>query len=234
MTDWKALIRDGKAEEIDFGPEEFKDMHFNVYALPPDKNVATLPQVSKHKIFKKNTLGASNATAYNNRALRYLFYVYDVNSPYARFFENIIQRKAIVADFVFGLNKDNEFNKSVLAIMENKNKVFNSMVIYFCISISNKSSYYQYVVYQEKFYRMLEQLRVGSDDVSIKNLQFYEDQLKKLSKSIFADDDNYSLADEFYSYLKSQDLKLRPEDIADVLDRLEDPFKGEEFDNESE
>jgi hypothetical protein len=142
---------------MDFKPEDFQHLKYNVYAVPQDKEIISVfSELSRFPEYSKE----SGLDA--NKVLRYIMYAYDRKSPLLAE-KNLIKRKMLACKLSgFELAKDGKYPAEVESMIKGENQAVNRMIICFCRN--QKSAQYSLLISgMESFYDNLSQLATPSD-----------------------------------------------------------------------
>jgi hypothetical protein len=114
-----------------FEKGEFLKLKFNVYAVAQGKDLLQkFPLLSKIKSF------TDYAEADRNRIIRYIIYMYDVESPFIKRFQKIEDRQreaAILSGFDVNKHKDR-----LRDLYSNKDESTNDMIVDFIVELNNR------------------------------------------------------------------------------------------------
>lgn len=179
---------------MELNAEEFKKLQYNVYELSPDKSVIkSFPELSRYPEFSDSLLTVLD----RDKVIRYVILCYDKRSPLLGE-KNLIKRKKLAVEIAgFEMQKDNNYDESVLSMMRNENKIVNRMIVRyvrnqadtrFALLVSGMETFY------ENIYQITnndkEDRAIDSKEKSelFKKSKEMSDQLEQLSDEIFNND----------------------------------------------
>lgn len=205
---------------MEFSQEEYQKMKVNVMALPLKFDFKEISEFKHYPEYYKST-----GILPKYKILRYIVLCYDRNSPLVQNIPEINKRKVKACE-ISQINIKNSKAKGydeALDIVNCNNPEVNDMIVRYVRGFYSEK-YSQYLVFQDAYYREL--YKVQSGDVKSLNLiTDIEDRISVLRDSIFSQDSSVNLINDFNRYIDEEELKLRPEDIAEMLKNGEEPYK---------
>jgi len=203
-----------------FSDKEFQSMLFNPIRVPDGENILKVyKDLGKIRAFK---LDPGEGIA-NNKLLKWIFCVYDKQSPYRKKFTDILKRKVEAAhDVGFEDIGGGVFTDPVEDFLKGRNRVVNMKIVEFVRLHRSYKFSYQITVEAAYYNLMLEIL--GGDTKNITKARELKDELEDNLIELLNQDTNSLLKDEILRYMENERLQLRPEDIAKKLQDGEAPI----------
>lgn len=197
-------------------------MLYNVHAVPSGKKVLdAFPTLKKYTEFTKALKGLDK-----NKIICYIFYCYDKQSP-LQSIDNLFHKRyesALLAGFEAG--SDKKFDEATEAALMCQNKDVNAMIVRFLRDQADDDFAYLSVL-RDAFYAELPKVQKGDLDNSEK-LDKIKKRIEVLVREISAGDDSRELTLELYEFMEKEKLNMRPEDVADTLQKGEKVFEDVE------
>ena len=173
-------------------------------------------------------------TDLDDKVLKYIIFLYDINSEYRRLYpEYVVRKKETAIKAGFKLNKKSEFDADDEAVILGENADVNLLIMKF-LKLFNNPDYILYV----SFWELLGGEIVNSikeTDPKIKkvigdNIGKFGSAISRLEENIFGGKEILSMRNALYATLINERL-LRPEEIArqtaeKTLNLKVDPFYG--------
>jgi len=198
---------------LKFHQKEFSQMMYNPTKVPEDKSIFEYyKELSKYKIFRLDPGKGID----NEKLMFFIICMYDKNSPYRKKFPDIIKRKIEVAlDCGFEIDNNGNFTAPVRDFLEGRNEIVNRKIVEYVRRHRNFK--YSYIVMIETGYYKLMLDILGGDISKIKEARNIQAELEETILEFLNEDNNPELLDEFLRYMENERIKLRPEDIAQML-----------------
>lgn len=203
-----------------FSDKEFQSMLFNPIRVPDGESVLKVyKDLTKIRAFKLDPGEGID----NNKLLKWIFCVYDKQSPYRKKFTDILKRKVEAAhDTGFEDTGGGVFTDPVEDFLKGRNRVVNMKIVEFVRLHRSYKFSYQITVEAAYYNLMLEIL--GGDTKNITKARELKDELEDNLIELLNQDTNSLLKDEILRYMENERLQLRPEDIAKKLQEGEAPI----------
>lgn len=190
---------------------DFQGMMFNVFPLPMSTDLfEAFPALASYEEFYGICPGLQKANVF-----RYIFYVYDKQSPLTKFFgDNILKRKyegALLAGFK--LNENKRFSDHIEAMIKCEYSEVNRMIIRFLrMQGDHDFSYLSALV--DGFYMELPNIQ-GGDVRNSEKVDKMKKRIEELQKSLTNNDNTKRLIVDIYKFIDDeQKIPYRPESIA--------------------
>jgi hypothetical protein len=214
--------------ELNFEKQDFDKLLYRVHEMPdnadPNKYFASLSQYHEFKM-KKVPL------ARFNQIFRWVVYMYDMKSPFRNLILDATKRKIEIAKYVKLIINPNELDPLVRDLLIGKSKEVNRMVVAYC-RIQKSSRYSLTVGLENKFYNDLEKTMGGENTrnpIAQTQRELEESVLEFLNQ-----DNNPFVAETLFQYIEEERIdNYKPEGIATSLAKGEDPFDGEDIENDT-
>jgi hypothetical protein len=166
-------------------------------------------------------------TDLSNDVISYIILSYDKNSDIRKEYASRAQQKveaAKLSGFKFTLG---QFKDDVEEILIGENPNTNLAIIRY-LYLFGMPELMALDYYTEKMKQILNQQRKGEDEKnSHQVIQFCLEQINILTETIFHGKESINLRKALYQFVEQNKLfKPRPEEIADKLEKNEDPFEG--------
>jgi hypothetical protein len=205
---------------MEFSNEDYSKMRVNVMELPMKFEISDIPDFKHYPEFYKDTKPLPKY-----KVLRYIVLCYDRNSPLVQNIPEINKRKVKACEIVgFNVKNPNSPNyEEVMEMVSCDNRIVNDMIIRYVRGFYSEA-YSQYIVVQDAYYRELYKLQSG-EIKSLSLLRDIEERISDLRDRIFSQDNSVNLVGDFNRYVDEEELKLRPEDIAEMIKNGEEPYK---------
>ena len=162
-----------------------------------------------------------------NKVLRYIVMVYDKETPLLRLNDmtNIKNKAAEMAGFK---KTKNRFSTGVQKIILCENPNINDMIMRY-VRNHNNHLYSYFVALQEEYYRNLRDMHGGSSNKkSITEITKVREELDEVRSDLLNNDRSQNLEEKLAALQDFEELKLRPENIADAIAANEQPVTAEE------
>lgn len=212
-----------------YGKQDFERMMFNVMDVPEKKDVLEVFPELKSFIEFTAVIEYEDEIIDKNKILKYVFLLYDHNSPLKQH-DNLIKRKIVAAQIAgFKTDKDGYFEPAVDLAMRGLLPEVNRMIIRFC-RIYGSAIYSALITVTEAYYYKLQLTLSPSSEHKTKSeieiekikgqlwLQSKEMMLdiNQLTKDLLNEDNSPYLKKDLFCVIEreSQDLLLTPEKIA--------------------
>lgn len=193
---------------MEFTPDDFKRMMFNVYAA--DENVSFLTQFPELRLYSEFEKKLKNLD--NNKIIKYIAYVYDKNSPYRVKYKDITQRKVrAIIDAGYGL-EGKTFSPEVEDVLQGRDPNVASMIVAF-IKLHCNVGYSHVVLLETMYYQILKDVLLGQS-AKITDLEKTKVAYEVAINDILEHDQDKGLLKSLYKSINSDKLRLSPEDIA--------------------
>jgi hypothetical protein len=199
---------------MEFTPDDFKRMMFNVYEA--DMNKSFLTQFPELNLYDEFSERLSNLD--RNKIIKYICCVYDKNSPYKVKYKDITTRKVqAIMDAGYPL-ENGVFDKEVEDVLQGRNPKVADMVIAF-VKLHCDLGYSHVVLLESMYYKTMKDVMLGQS-AKILELQKTKEAYEAAMNDILEHDKDKGLARSLYKSINSDKLRLSPEDIAkDILEK---------------
>lgn len=203
---------------------ELKDLKLNRLLYDPSKDTDLIRLKKEYVEFNTPVRGLEA-----NKILRYVILMYDRNSELREEYPNIHQRKAIAAQLAgFSLNKNRKFPEVIEEMLLGKIKEVNIMIVKYILLYPDPDAlalevYYEMIVRQST-------LTMGkiADPREYKDILANTENLRKkiseLTQSVFGGDELNSIKRELYGMIEEKRTAIRPEDIAEKIEKGLNPI----------
>lgn len=197
---------------MEFTPDDYKRMMFNVSAIPDDSDILdAFPEMKLYQEFSKRIPDGIS----KNKIIRYICLVYDKNSPFKMKYKDLTQRKVrVIMDVGFEM-VDKKFPEEIEDVIKGKTPVVNDMAIAF-IKMHNDISYSHLVMMETLYYQKMKDVFYGSAD-KITEIQKIKESFEAAQKDVFMGDQDKSLLESLYKSINQDKIRLAPEDIAQSI-----------------
>lgn len=157
-----------------------------------------------------------------NSILKYLILMYDPGSPISE--PDLMPRKSMCAlEAGFPRERGGRFIKPAEQIIMLDDKLFANIVVSF-VSSFHSATYSKLVAYRQHYESLLRLLMTkGGKDVKLGDIDILEDSINDMQARLLRDN-SPKLVEALYEKVISDQLKLRPEDIAEKIENGEDPI----------
>lgn len=217
---------------MEFTPDDFKRMMFNVYEADMSKPFLTqFPELNIYEEFSKRLPG----TLDKNKIIKWIVYVYDKNSPYRVKYKDLTQRKVrAMIDAGHGLEND-VFPPEVEDVILGKSISVADMTIAFC-KMHLDVEYSHLVLLEAMYYKLMRDVFLGNQ-AKINDLQKIKEDYANALSTVISNDQTKSVHQSLYKSINNDKLKLSPEDIAlsikdngvqQTIKELDDEYQSEE------
>lgn len=200
---------------MEFSPDDFKRMMFNVYEASPDLDFTeTFPELRLYDAFKKNlTVDGLTKPVDKNKIIRYIAYVYDKNSPYRIKYKETGQRKVVaILDAGFEL-QGNTFPEYIEDILYDRNHKVVDMVVAF-LQLHYDTTYRHLVLLETMYEKKLKEVLLGGGKDKVSELDAIRASIEATKKELLQEEQNRGLVKSLYKAINSDKLEMAPEDIA--------------------
>lgn len=203
-----------------FIDKEFSGMMFNPTKAPEGTSVfKAFPELKKYKSFQKS----AGETIDNEMLMKWIFCMYDKNTPYRNKYKDVLKRKVEVAhDVGFEMIGNGKFVTPVEDFMKGENNVVNLKITEF-VRLHKSFKYSYFVGIENSYYKILLDV-IGGETKRIKELKEMGEELEETLLAMLNEDDNPHLKETVLRYIEEERLALRPEDIAIKLSKGERPI----------
>ncbi len=155
------------------------------------------------------------------KVYQYLVLMYDIGSPMSRDISNYYQKKYKCAEVVgFPKNSQNKYEKDVTNMLIGKNEAFNKAASAY-LAHTASPEYSQLVALHIILSEEMKNIFRGEiDDKSDQTLDRVTQRMKSLTREIYGSgeyDEVAAARRALYEQIEKSIIKLRPEDIAEVL-----------------
>jgi hypothetical protein len=156
------------------------------------------------------------------QAVRYLILFYDLNTPLRIRYPELISRKNECAKLSdFKTKPDGSFQKAYEDLMVGENEVFNNAVSAYIRSFGSPE-YISLNMYWNIFaseYKNAAKITSSKDyKDTIANIKQLQNEITKLTDALFGGHEIINMRTSLYKGIEKERVKLRPEDIAKMLD----------------
>lgn len=149
----------------------------------------------------------------NNKLMKYIFCMYDKNSPYRKKFSDVLKRKIEVAHEVgFPDIGGGIFEPPIEDMLKGRNRVVNQKIVEY-VRLHRNFKYAFLVSIETSYYNLMLDI-MGGATKQIGDARNIQIELEDTLMEILNQDNNPYLKDEILRYMEDERLKLRPEDIA--------------------
>ena len=200
---------------MEFTPDDFKRMMFNVYEADINKSFITqFPELNLYSEFSIKLKSPLD----NNKIIKWIAYVYDKNSPYRVKYKDITTRKVqAILDAGYEL-EGGVFPLEVEDVLKGNNHKVCDMIIAF-VKMHYELGYAHVVLLETMYYKIMKDVMLGSS-AKIVDLQKTKEQFEAAQNEILNSDKDRGLIKSLYKSINGDKLRLAPEDIAkDILEK---------------
>lgn len=218
-------------QKPEYSISDFKNIMYPVFDVPEEKSILrSLPKHFKHPEWKADLKPLKFLTfKEKNQVIRYIVCVYDQNSPFNadEEYSDLIQRKfAAVLYAGFKLDEDDKFEHHVEQMIFNNLPPINKMIVRYCRQHLDPE--YAFIkAIEDDYYRKLEAVH-SSKTYDYNVVLKMRNELKKATIAFLSEDNDKDLIKDLYRFVNEDNLKLRPEDIADSLANGVQPISYQE------
>ena len=202
-----------------FNDKEFNQMMYSPTRVPEGESVLKIyKDLSKHRAFKLDPGEGID----NDKLMKYIFCMYDKNSPYRKKYSDALKRKIEVAhDVGFEDIGGGIFEAPIEDFLRGKNRIVNTKIVEY-VRLHRNFKYAFLVSIEASYYNIMVDIMGGATKqiVDARNIQT---ELEDTLMEILNQDNNPYLKDEILRYMEDERLQLRPEDIAKKLQAGEAP-----------
>lgn len=157
----------------------------------------------------------------NDQIVRYIVYCYHRKSPFVEHYENVLERKTMILDFMkIKPGADGKYQVDIQDIVRSKDENVGRMILQFC-KFENSMAWMALVQTQEAYLNLFDQMEASSSkeakevsDVIIKMEQI-EKRIDNLSSKLFQQDKYQSDFVASAQLEESRKRKLVPEHYAE-------------------
>lgn len=200
---------------MEFTPDDFKRMMFNVYEADMSKSFLTqFPELNVYEEFSKRLPTQLD----RNKIIKWICYVYDKNSPYRVKYKDLTQRKVrAMIDAGHNLEYDEAsnkeiFNEEIEDVILGKSISVADMTVAFC-KLHCDVDYSHLVLLEAMYYKLMRDVFLGNQ-AKITDLQKIKDDLANAIATVLQNDQAKSVVKSLYQSINKDKIKLSPEDIA--------------------
>jgi len=203
-----------------FNDKEFSQMMYNPTRIPEGENVfKVFKDLGKVRAFKLDPGEGID----NDKLMKYIFCVYDKNSPYRKKFSDVLKRKIEVAhDVGFKDVGGGIFDPPVEDFLKGKNRIVNSKIVEY-VRLHRNFKYAFLVSIEASYYNIMLDI-MGGATKQISDARSIQTELEDTLMEILNQDNNPYLRDEILRYMEDERLHLRPEDMSNKLQNGESPI----------
>jgi len=196
-VDTRRFLFDPKRDQSFLGLKKHKEFQIELRNIP------------EHKIFP------------------YIILMYDLNNDQIRNeFPFYPQRKVEVAKMVGLIPRGRSANRTIEDVLIGKNEDVNKMIIKY-LTLFNNPDVLMLAAYYEIYVVLSKRSFSGQfKDKDIENIEKVNGKIHELTDNIFGGKDETELIAELYRTLEDQKLGIQPEEIAEKLQKGEDPLDG--------
>jgi hypothetical protein len=186
---------------------------------PLDPNLVA--KLSRHPEFSAPIHGLAR-----HRVIQYIILMYDRNNDEVRAeYPFYPQRKMEVAKAV-GLITEKKIPPKIEDMLIGKDKDVNKMIIRY-LTLFNDPDLMMLAAYQAIYLELSKRALSGDfEKGDIASIEKVNASIKELMENIFGGKDETELRQELYKSVEDQALGIRPEEIAEALQKGEDPLRG--------
>lgn len=197
---------------MEFTPDDFKRMMFNVYEADIDKPfVQQFPELALYDEFKESLPKLDR-----NRIIKYICYVYDKNSPYRVKYKDLTQRKVrAMIDCGYGLTEGNVFPIEIEDVIQGRDYKVADMAIAF-IKLHCDLEYAHVLLLEAMYFKAMKNVFLGQNE-KIKELNEIKESYTKAQADLVSNDQTKALMQSLYKSINRDRIKLSPEDIASSI-----------------
>jgi hypothetical protein len=196
---------------IDWKSLDYTKMICNPMVVPEKKS----PE-EHYEIFKRYQEFIQDTPGINRKALfRYIPLVYDKNSPLREHIDDIRKLKGKAAELAGFRRTNDRYSEQIEIAIACKNSTVNSMIIRY-VTLHKNKLYHRYVVLNEMYDNM--SIRLLESQASKSEIEAFGslgDQIDEITQELLSKD--VDLQESFEEYYLENQLRLRPEDIAERL-----------------
>jgi hypothetical protein len=196
---------------IDWKSLDYSKMICNPMVVPDKKS----PE-DHYEIFKRYREFIQPTPSLNRAKLfRYIPLVYDKNSPLREHIEDIKKLKGKAAELAGFKRTNDRYPEQVEMMIACRNQTVNSMIIRY-VTLHKNKLFHRYVVLSEMYDNMsIRLLDSQANKSEIEAFGSLGDQIDEITQELLSKDTD--LQESFEEYYLENQLRLRPEDIAERL-----------------
>ena len=204
---------------------EFKGMIYNPSRITESKSVFDVyPELSKYHEF----VAAPGKGLNNDMIMRYIFLMYDKETPYLKKYQDTIKRKLeILNDLGFEKDKKGVFTEAVESVIKGNNVRVQRKIVAF-IRMFNDYEWTYHITLAENYYNLTHNILSGKN-AKMNELKNIKRELQESLEKMTNRDDNVQLEYDILKYMEEERLSIRPENYAEMLENNEEPFYEEEI-----
>ena len=203
-----------------FNEREFSQMMYNPSRIPDGTGVLKFyKELAKVRAFKLDPGEGID----NDLVLKYVFCMYDKNSPYRKKYSDVLKRKIEVAhDIGFEDIGGGVFTPPVEDFLKGRNRIVNYKIVEY-VRLHRNFKYAFLVSIETSYYTIMLDI-MGGATKQIGDARNIQAELEDTLMEILNEDNNPYLRDEILRYMEDERLELRPEDIAKKMQNGEAPI----------
>lgn len=194
---------------MEFTPDDFKRMMFNVYEADMDKPLQSqFPELNLYEEFSKRLPPPLE----KNKVIKWICYVYDKNSPYRVKYKDLTQRKVrAMIDAGHDL-EGNTFPPEVEDVILGKYPTVADMIVAYC-KLHLDVEYSHLVLLEAMYFKLMRDVFLGNQ-AKINDLQKIKEDYANAINTVISNDQSKGVLQSLYKSINNDKLKLSPEDIA--------------------
>jgi len=199
-----------------FKTEDFEGLLIPVYGIDEKEDLLKNKLCSKLLEYKE-VFDIKLPKLGINKVLRYIIYLYDINSPFHSVEVTGGRRKGEAAKLAgFEMDKTTKkYSDEVINMMVGKNEKINRMIIKYCLFFYIPR-YAKLSVLLDAYEKTLKLLQIADEKEAktkdiLANLNTMEKEMDSIMEEIFASDGSQELNRTMYRMIEEEDLELSPE-----------------------
>lgn len=208
----------------EYSKVEFQDLLYPIFEVPEGKSIIKHIKQMDFAEFKLDLdpFGFEGVQGHN-MVIQYIACVYDRNSPFVSDYSDATKRKMAAAAYVgFELSKDTKFEPHVEMMMTHKFPEV-TLMIFLYIRNQHDHDWALLKTIEENYYKQLPKLTKGDLDIKDLNMvKTLKKEMDSLINEMLAGDRSRDLEGQLYEHLDKERIRLRPEDIAEMLMKEKD------------
>jgi hypothetical protein len=201
---------------IDWKSLDYSKMICNPMVVPDKKSPEDHYEIFKrYREFIQDTPGINR-----NKLFRYIPLVYDKHSPLREHIDDIRKLKGKAAELAGFRRTNDRYSEQIEILIACKNSTVNSMIIRY-VTLHKNKLYHRYVVLNEMYDNMsIRLLESQASKAEIEAFGSLGDQIDEITQELLSKD--VDLQESFEEYYLENQLRMRPEDVAERILEGED------------
>jgi len=195
---------------------EQSDINTKVLLYDPFNKDTALKLADKYEEFN---FTFTNLTE-KRKVVSYVILLYDLHSPLRVDIHDLFERKRAAAKLAgFKVGSGGYFDKKVEGAILGEDPDINNAIIRYLTFFSNPD-YTMLVSFLDMYHKANRDALKGNPSATkIKNIEALNKTIKRLDKAIFAGDEPIGLRKSLYEHAEEMRISLRPEDVAERLEK---------------